>query len=237
MWNIRNKGFTLIELLVVISIMGILGSVTLAPFNQARMKGRDGKRVSELKAIQSSLQLYADGHHGCYPDGSTAINSVNSLSADNYKYIPKTLYAKILNGNVIASSPDQIPAAWTAVKPYGYRGEGDFKECGTQITPVEILNPGTGFSLSNTTETGFSLSDVYLPSFQLITELETHGVVLDGDADSNKTDQSVDMVDDSISGEPGDPSYYFGLNLSSPTLETCTDGSVGNWDCVYDLTN
>ena len=230
MWNIRNKGFTLIELLVVVSIIGVLGSVTLAPFNQARMKSRDSKRVSELKAIQSSLQIYADEHHGCYPDGSTVLNSVNSLSANNYKYIPKTLYAKILNENVIANSPSQIPAAWTAVKPYGYRGEGDFKECGTLITQAPIFN-----FLGDIIGYSSALSTVYLPSFQLITELETHSGALDGDADSNKEDEIVD--DSSSSGAPGDPSYYFGLNLSGPTLESCTNNSVGNWDCVYDLTN
>ena len=45
-FNLKPKGFTLIELLVVISIIGVLGSTIYAPFNEARKKGRDAKRVS-----------------------------------------------------------------------------------------------------------------------------------------------------------------------------------------------
>ena len=231
MWNINNKGFTLIELLVVVSIIGILGSVTLAPFNQARMKGRDSKRVSEMKAIYSSLQMYADEHNGCYPDGSAPLNSANSLSADNYKYIPKTLYAKILNENIIGNSTSKIPAAWTAVQPYGYRGEGDFKECGTLVTHTPIFDAFGNFTGQNS----IALSTVYLPSFQLMTELETHDVVFDGWYDSDKSSVPVDF---SISsGGSGDGRYYFGLNLLAYYLKSCTNNSVGNWDCVYDLAN
>ena len=56
---IHNRGFTLIELLVVIAIIGVLGSIVFAPFNEARKKGRDGKRIAELKTLQSDLILLA----------------------------------------------------------------------------------------------------------------------------------------------------------------------------------
>lgn len=63
----RNKGFTLIELLVVIAIIGILSSVVLASLNTARAKGRDARRVSDIKQIQLALELYADQNLGKYP--------------------------------------------------------------------------------------------------------------------------------------------------------------------------
>jgi prepilin-type N-terminal cleavage/methylation domain-containing protein len=56
----RERGFTLIELLVVIAIISILSSVVLANLGTARQKGRDGKRVSDMKQIQLALELYYD---------------------------------------------------------------------------------------------------------------------------------------------------------------------------------
>src|SRR3989338_9565085 len=70
--NLKNqKGFTLIELLVVIAIIGILSSVVLASLNSARTKARDAKRVSELKSLQTALELFYDSS-GHYPnDGAS----------------------------------------------------------------------------------------------------------------------------------------------------------------------
>lgn len=61
-----SSGFTLIELLVVIAIIGILSSVVLASLNSARQKGRDARRISDLKQIQLALELYYDAN-GKYP--------------------------------------------------------------------------------------------------------------------------------------------------------------------------
>src|SRR3989338_8110432 len=54
----RASGFTLIELLVVIAIIGMLSSVVLASLNGARNKGKDARRIADLKQIQTALELY-----------------------------------------------------------------------------------------------------------------------------------------------------------------------------------
>lgn len=61
-----SRGFTLIELLVVIAIIGILSSVVLASLNTARKKGRDARRVADVKQLQLALELYYDAN-GAYP--------------------------------------------------------------------------------------------------------------------------------------------------------------------------
>lgn len=61
-----SKGFTLIELLVVIAIIGILSSVVLASLNTAKLKANDAKRVSDLNAIRTALEMYAIDHNA-YP--------------------------------------------------------------------------------------------------------------------------------------------------------------------------
>ena len=62
----KQRGFTLVELLVVIAIIGILSAIVLASMSGARSKGRDAKRVADLKQLQLALQLYYDGNDN-YP--------------------------------------------------------------------------------------------------------------------------------------------------------------------------
>ncbi|OHB19738.1 MAG: hypothetical protein A2854_03745 [Parcubacteria group bacterium RIFCSPHIGHO2_01_FULL_56_18] len=74
-----SRGFTLIELLVVIAIIGILSSVVLASLNSARKKGRDARRISDVKQLQLALELYYDAHQS-FPTAATAFPAVASSS-------------------------------------------------------------------------------------------------------------------------------------------------------------
>ena len=63
-----TAGFTLIELLVVIAIIGILAAIVIPNLNSARAKGRDARRISDLKSIQLALTTYFDTHRATgYP--------------------------------------------------------------------------------------------------------------------------------------------------------------------------
>ncbi|OGG59464.1 hypothetical protein A2765_01900 [Candidatus Kaiserbacteria bacterium RIFCSPHIGHO2_01_FULL_56_24] len=88
MFTRSERGFTLIELLVVIAIIGILSSVVLASLNSARKKGRDARRVSDVKQIQLALELYYDNNSSEYPDSvCTAVSGgqcTASLIAPQY---------------------------------------------------------------------------------------------------------------------------------------------------------
>jgi prepilin-type N-terminal cleavage/methylation domain-containing protein len=61
-----KKGFTLIELLVVIAIIGLLSTLAVVSLNNAREKSRDAKRVSDIRQIQTGLELYYADRNG-YP--------------------------------------------------------------------------------------------------------------------------------------------------------------------------
>lgn len=70
----HGAGFTLIELLVVIVIIGILATLATVTLSSARGKARDARRVSDVKQIQTALELYYNDAGG-YPltvDGPTA---------------------------------------------------------------------------------------------------------------------------------------------------------------------
>ena len=54
----KSGGFTLIELLVVIGIIGILTALLTANFVAVRQRARDSQRKSDLRQIQSALEIY-----------------------------------------------------------------------------------------------------------------------------------------------------------------------------------
>lgn len=75
------KGFTLIELLVVIAIIGILASIISVSLTSARAKGRDGKRVADLRTIQLSLETY-------YSDNSSYPTTLAALAPTYMASVP-----------------------------------------------------------------------------------------------------------------------------------------------------
>lgn len=83
MRTIKNKnGFTLIELLVVIAIIGILAAIIIPSLGTARAKGRDAKRVSDIKNIELALKLY-------YSDSFVYPATLSSLAPNYLPIVPK----------------------------------------------------------------------------------------------------------------------------------------------------
>lgn len=68
----NKKGFTLIELLVVVAIMGLLSTLAVVALGSARLKARDSKRLSDLKQVQTALELYYTDNNA-YPTAATAV--------------------------------------------------------------------------------------------------------------------------------------------------------------------
>ena len=52
------RGFSLVELLVVIAIIAILTTIGLTLFSSVQKQARISKRISDLNAIRSALELY-----------------------------------------------------------------------------------------------------------------------------------------------------------------------------------
>lgn len=66
----KKKGFTLIELLVVIAIIAILSTLAVIALGNARQKARDSKRQSDLKVLQTAIEMYSSDN-GTAPTGLT----------------------------------------------------------------------------------------------------------------------------------------------------------------------
>ncbi len=56
-----EEGFTLLEVLVVIAIIGILIAMGVASFSTVQKKGRDAKRMGDIKALQNAFEQYYSG--------------------------------------------------------------------------------------------------------------------------------------------------------------------------------
>lgn len=125
------RGFTLIELLVVIAIIGLLASIVLASLNSARIKGRDARRIADLKQIQNALEMYASDNAGRYPTtASTSLSAYISV----YPTDPGTSYYNY------AASSTQLSYCLTA------RLEGSLPSGGSSTCTNGITTPAPGGS-------------------------------------------------------------------------------------------
>ena len=70
-----RSGFTLVELLVVISIITILATIGLATYGAAQKQARISKRIKDLAAIQTALELYHSTNKA-YPCSGTCASPV-----------------------------------------------------------------------------------------------------------------------------------------------------------------
>lgn len=62
----KTRGFTLIELLIAITIIAVLAAIGFVAYTGVLKSGRDSKRQSDLRSIQSALEQY-NNDQGYYP--------------------------------------------------------------------------------------------------------------------------------------------------------------------------
>jgi prepilin-type N-terminal cleavage/methylation domain-containing protein len=143
MKNQKKKGFTLIELLVVIAIIGLLATLSVVALNNARERARDSRRVSDIRQIQTALELYYNANPVTgYPAvaSDTAAHTALSSALDSY-----------INPIPESPTPNDCPSA-TWAGTYLYAGGGNsytLKYC-LGSTTGEI----TGQTLQTATEMG-----------------------------------------------------------------------------------
>ncbi len=126
----KQKGFTLIELLVVIAIIGLLSTLAVVALNNARQKSRDAKRVSDIKQVQTALELYYNDANA-YP-ATADIATGGTVTYDTTTYM-----------QVIPSNPSPMNDGSCGLDDYAY----EIQESGASYT-LEYCIGGTAGGLS-----------------------------------------------------------------------------------------
>jgi type II secretion system protein G len=111
MKKMNAKGFTLIELLVVIAIIGLLSTLAVVALGNARQKARDARRLSDLKQLQTALELYYTDQTA-YPAGSGV-----TLGSTNYACLNASGFGTLGCANPYMG---QVPSDPLAAQSYVY---------------------------------------------------------------------------------------------------------------------
>lgn len=131
MTKIKNRGFTLIEVLIVVAIIGILASVAIVGLGPIQRRGRDSRRISDLRNIQNGLELYFN-RCGFYPSVADCGGATPAYSDVDFAGMKSAIQGTASLGvRVIPNDP--LPAS-----TYGYKS----------------ASPGTAYVLSATLEDG-----------------------------------------------------------------------------------
>jgi len=136
-----KRGFTLIELLVVIAVIGVLASVVIAALGDARTKARDTKRLGDIRAIQTALEMYyAD--NGVYPQ-TTWVSSYQSTWTTGVLPTALAPYLATLPADPTNSSP----IAPNGGVNYSYYALGNGGTTSTQQWYMLVARPEKSFPL------------------------------------------------------------------------------------------
>ncbi|MFH1232445.1 MAG: type II secretion system protein [Patescibacteria group bacterium] len=127
----KQKGFTLIELLVVIAIIGLLSTLAVVALNNARMKARDARRVTDVKQMQTALELYYNDA-GKYPasvaTGSTTSGTCLSTSSTTPEASGFTAVCNpggVIYMAMVPFSPTPVDAGCATSTDYAYTRDDD----------------------------------------------------------------------------------------------------------------
>ncbi len=109
----RKQGFTLIEILIVVAIIAVLASAVLIGLGPVQRQGRDARRISDLRQVQTALELYYS-KCGYYPGAAQSASPCSGFQQI-------TAWSDITNALVGSSiGVTQIPNDPTAGKSYFY---------------------------------------------------------------------------------------------------------------------
>ena len=125
---------------MVVAIIGILAAIVYSPFQAAKRKARDAKRVAEMKQVYQYLLLYANDNGGYYPDTYLTLKAyiesvggqfpsnfstksggkANDFTQYNYVAYKNNTISKVIGFHIFVHLETNSPVLDNAAKCNGY---------------------------------------------------------------------------------------------------------------------
>ncbi len=134
-----RKGFTLIEILIVVAIIGVLSSVVLVGLRPAQQRGRDTRRIADLKEVQNALELYYQ-KCGFYPGNADCTGTAGS---NDYASLSAVLTSASIGVKTLPKEPNTS-------KTYFYSQQGGGSGYVLGATLEDAGNPALGSDIDGT---------------------------------------------------------------------------------------
>lgn len=123
-FSFHERGFTLVELLVVITIITILATIGLTIYSKAQKQARVAKRVEDLRAIRTALEIYY-ARNGVYPSTN---GNLSSECANGGSLAPDQVIPNLVPTYMAAFPSDPSMNKTASTSCYIYRSDGkDYK--------------------------------------------------------------------------------------------------------------
>lgn len=133
----KKSGFTLIELLIAITIIAVLAAIGFVAYTGVLKSGRDSKRQSDLRSIQSALEQY-HSDQGYYPTKDPIPSKDNGLDTLlGNRALAQKFHSNIGNQTLSATPKvyiNSLPQDPLALPQLRYRYEVSPVGCDNQTT-------------------------------------------------------------------------------------------------------
>jgi type II secretion system protein G len=148
-----HGGFTLIEMLVVIAIIGILATIVTASLTTSKAKGRDARRITDIKTVQAALETYYNDNM-MYP--KNIYTNCSSCAAPNNGLAPNYLAAvptdPLYNTTAATCASNGAAAGCYSYKAYSTNGVCNASSQANTPTKYHlgaVLEQGANAALNN----------------------------------------------------------------------------------------
>lgn len=81
----RVRGFTMIEIMVVMVIIGLLATLGGASYTRSIGRGRDARRIEDMKSVQKGFEMYYSRYEGYNLEG----DSCQAMFTDSASIFPE----------------------------------------------------------------------------------------------------------------------------------------------------